>query len=99
MITVQGLAYTYNQGKIIRFPDFTVAKGEQCLLLGESGSGKTTLLHLIGGLLKVQQGTIIINGTGINGLSEASLDKFRGSHMGFVFQKNHLITALTVKKN
>jgi len=68
-------------------------------LLGESGSGKTTLLHLLGGLLKSQRGNIEVGGTDIANLSESNLDRFRGKHYGFIFQRNHLIQALTVEKN
>lgn len=99
MIHLQQVRYAYETGKTIAFPDFSVKDSEPCLLLGESGSGKTTLLHLIGGLLKNQNGKITIKGTDLSTLSESSLDKFRGKHMGFVFQKNHLITALTVEDN
>jgi putative ABC transport system ATP-binding protein len=99
MIEVQQVRYAYGSGKTISFPDFTVGKNEPCLLLGESGSGKTTLLHLIGGLLKNQYGKININNVDLSGLSESGLDKFRGQHIGFIFQKNHLITALSVKDN
>ncbi|WP_254163847.1 ABC transporter ATP-binding protein [Chryseosolibacter histidini] len=98
-IEVRNLLYSYTTDKVLRFPDLHVNKGGQCLLLGESGSGKTTLLHLIGGLLKPGQGMIRIGDTDITKLSEHKLDHFRGQHIGFVFQKNHLITALTVKKN
>jgi ABC-type lipoprotein export system ATPase subunit len=100
MINVQRLSYAYSPEKTISFPHFAIAKGGQCLLLGESGSGKTTLLHLVGGLLRPQgQATISVDGTDITQLSEPALDHFRGRHMGFIFQKNHLITALTVRKN
>jgi ABC-type lipoprotein export system ATPase subunit len=98
-IDVRNLSYGYTTEKVLRFPDLQVNKGGQCLLLGESGSGKTTLLHLIGGLLKPGQGMIRIGDTDITQLSEHKLDHFRGQNIGFVFQKNHLITALTVKKN
>ena len=67
--------------------------------MGESGSGKTTLLHLLGGLLRSQEGTIDVNGTEINHLSEAQLDRFRGKNIGFIFQKNLLINALSVRNN
>jgi ABC-type lipoprotein export system ATPase subunit len=99
MIEVRQVSYAYETGKSISFPDFTVSNSEPCLLLGESGSGKTTLLHLIGGLLKSQNGKIVIEGTDLSTLSETALDRFRGQHMGFIFQKNHLITALSVKNN
>jgi ABC-type lipoprotein export system ATPase subunit len=99
MIQIKDLSYAYQPDKTIRFPDFAVNDSGHCLLLGESGSGKTTLLHLIGGLLKIQQGKIQVNTANIAELSESALDKFRGKHLGFIFQKNHLIPALTVKNN
>src|SRR6478735_12567528 len=99
MIKVEGLQYSYRGGKEIAFRDFQIQKSEHWLLLGESGSGKTTLLHLLGGLLSSQYGKIEIDNTDIMKLSESQLDHFRGKNYGFVFQKNHLINALTVKKN
>ncbi|HRI79067.1 MAG TPA: ATP-binding cassette domain-containing protein [Cyclobacteriaceae bacterium] len=99
MISTQGLVYTYAGQKKISFRDLTIQRGEQWLLLGDSGCGKTTLLHLIGGLLKSQQGKINIEGTDVTTLSDQALDRFRGQHFGFVFQKNHLIPSLSVKDN
>lgn len=99
MIEVSGLSYTYPEGKRIDFADFNVGRGEHCLLLGESGCGKTTLLHLLGGLLRTTSGSIIINGAELARLSETGLDRFRKEHLGFIFQKNHLITALNVQQN
>jgi ABC-type lipoprotein export system ATPase subunit len=99
MIDVKNLSYSYKAGNSITFRDFALDKGAHWLLLGESGSGKTTLLHLLGGLLKSQQGTIEVEGTDITKLSDQALDHFRGKHYGFIFQRNHLITALSVKKN
>jgi ABC-type lipoprotein export system ATPase subunit len=99
MIEVKGLSYTYPSGSEILFPDFTVSKDKPFLLLGESGSGKTPLLHLLGGLLKSRRGSITISGTDMSVLSEGQRDHFRGKNIGFVFQRNHLIAALTVKQN
>lgn len=99
MINVSKLKFSYTSDRSISFPDFTLNKGEHCLLLGESGSGKTTLLHLMGGLLRGYSGTLQLAGTELASLSESSLDKFRGKNIGFIFQKNHLISALSVEKN
>jgi len=99
MISTSNLSYTYQGASAISFPDLNIQRGDQFLLLGESGSGKTTLLHLLGGLLKSQQGKIDVNGTNITQLTESSLDHFRGQHYGFIFQRNHLINALSVEKN
>jgi ABC-type lipoprotein export system ATPase subunit len=99
MISVSALKFAYSNQREIPFPDFSVQRGAHCLLLGNSGSGKTTLLHLVGGLLSSQQGRIEVNGADLTQLSESALDHFRGKNLGFVFQKNHLISALSVKKN
>ena len=99
MIKTTALSYSYDAEKKIQFSDLKIQTGEQFLLLGESGSGKTTLLHLLGGLLKSQRGSIEVNRTDITKLSESALDRFRGQHYGFIFQRNHLISALSVEKN
>lgn len=99
MISSSKLSYGYPGASPILFPDLNIQNSEQYLLLGQSGSGKTTLLHLLGGLLKAQHGSISVNGTDITQLTESALDRFRGQHYGFIFQRNHLISALTVEKN
>lgn len=99
MIAVHNVTYTFGSGSGLTFPDFVVPQGEPCLLLGESGSGKTTLLHLLGGLLRGYQGSIRLNEVELHTLSEHELDMFRGQRLGFIFQKNHLISSLTVEQN
>lgn len=99
MVSAKNLTYKYSQGSEIRFPDISIQSGEHFLLLGESGSGKTTLLHLLGGLLRGYSGTLQLDGTELSALSEVELDHFRGKKLGFIFQRNHLITALTVEEN
>lgn len=99
MLRTSGLEYAYGQGPRMRFADFSLAKGDHCLLLGDSGSGKTTLLHLLGGLLAPQAGHIYLEDTDLATLSAAALDRFRGQYIGIVFQKSHFIRALTLEEN
>jgi ABC-type lipoprotein export system ATPase subunit len=99
MIEISRLSFQYNKDGELIFPDFSVERGRHMLLLGESGSGKTTLLHILGGLLRNYRGSVRVDNTELSSLSEAQLDRFRGQHMGFIFQKNHLITALSVEQN
>lgn len=99
MLTTRSLSYQYSSGEKIIFPDVNVNGGEHTLLLGDSGSGKTTLLHLLAGFLKIQEGEILIASNRMNDLSESQRDHFRGKNIGIVFQKNHLINALTVSEN
>jgi ABC-type lipoprotein export system ATPase subunit len=99
VIEIKGLSYAYSGGRKIDFGDFTAGRGEHCLLLGESGCGKTTLLHLLGGLLRGADGLIRVNNVDVSALSETGLDEFRRKHLGFIFQRNHLISALNVQQN
>jgi len=99
MVEVKDLSFTYPNGKSLAFGDFSIQKGQHSLLLGDSGSGKTTLLHLLGGLLRGYSGLIKIDHSELSELSDALLDKFRGKHCGFIFQKLHLVKALNVRRN
>ena len=99
MLRTHALAFQYNNGPSIQFPDILCQKGESWLVLGQSGSGKTTLLHLLGGLLSPNSGTIEVGGTDIAQLSPSQLDQFRGKHIGIIFQQAHFLRALTVGEN
>jgi putative ABC transport system ATP-binding protein len=76
-----------------------VQRGERVFLKGPSGSGKSTLLGLIGGVLTPQSGTVSVTGTALNVLDASGRDRFRGEHIGFIFQMFNLIPYLTVREN
>jgi ABC-type lipoprotein export system ATPase subunit len=99
MIETKNLSFHYTPKQKIIFPNFALQQGEHCLLLGESGSGKTTLLHTLGGLLRNYTGGLKMLGAELRSYSENKLDDFRAQNIGFIFQRNHLITALSVEKN
>jgi putative ABC transport system ATP-binding protein len=99
MIAIQGLRFQYPQGPSFSFPDFRCDAGEHLLILGESGRGKTTLLHLLAGLIKPTGGEIMINNTDTAKLSNAALDRFRGQHIGIIFQTAHFVESLSVIDN
>ena len=99
MVRINGLTYNYSSEVQLRFPDFSLSKGEQALILGQSGCGKTTLLHLLSGLLKPDSGEVDVENENISKMSGARLDNFRGANIGIVFQTPHFIEALTVKEN
>ena len=85
--------------EVLRGMDFTVAKGEFCVLLGPSGSGKSTLLNIIGGIDNADDGYISINGDKLRDMDEKALTAYRRKHLGYVFQLYNLIPNLTVKEN
>tara|TARA_B100001245_G_C22848011_1_gene407587 strand:+ start:349 stop:975 length:627 start_codon:yes stop_codon:yes gene_type:complete len=99
LISVKNLSHTFSDGTKLTFPDWEVVKGDHSLILGPSGGGKTTFLHLLSGLLKSQDGEIRIEGENIAAMKSSELDHFRGQHIGFVFQKPHLVKGLSVYEN
>lgn len=100
MISIQQLTFQYNaHSSPIHFPDWQVDQGEQVLILGSSGSGKTTLLHLLAGLLKPDEGKIMVGDENLASLPSTKLDMYRGRNIGLVFQKPHLLNSLTLEQN
>src|SRR5262249_4015256 len=79
--------------------NFTMAAGEQVALQGESGSGKTTLLHLIAGILRADEGCVLIAGQDMSARSESGRDKLRALHIGYVFQTFNLLQGYTALEN
>ena len=79
--------------------DFTVEKGEFCILLGTSGAGKTTLLNMLGGMDTVSGGRIEFDGREISALNKRELVEYRRHDVGFVFQFYNLIPNLTALEN
>ena len=78
---------------------FEIKKGEICCLLGTSGSGKSTLLNMLAGLEKPTKGSIEIDGTKIDKMSEKELAIFRQKNIGFIFQSYNLLPNLTALAN
>ncbi len=99
MIKIEGLHFGYTNHKILSIPQLEVKDDEHLMILGNSGSGKTTMLHILGGLLAPNEGKVVIGQSDIYQLSSAQRDKYRGQNIGLIFQKPHLISALTVQDN
>ncbi|MEP2279925.1 ATP-binding cassette domain-containing protein [Maribacter sp.] len=100
MVQTDHLKFQYRKSEQqFSFPNISLKEQEHLLILGKSGIGKTTLLHLLAGLQRPTNGSIEINKVLINYLSHSQLDKFRGQHIGLVFQKSHAITSLNVYEN
>lgn len=101
ILTLSDVGYQWagRTGFSLTVPDWTVAKGESVLLLGESGSGKSTLLSLICGTISPDRGTINIAGTDISKLSGGARDRFRAEQIGVIFQQFNLLPFGSVADN
>ena len=88
-----------NRTEVLKGIDFSVEKGQICVLLGPSGSGKSTLLNIIGGIDQADEGYVSINGEKTTDMKEKRLTQYRRRHLGYVFQMYNLIPNLSVREN
>ena len=98
-ICVEHLSYGRNGVKIIKDVSFTFEKGRKYMLTGSSGSGKSTLLHMLGGLDRLTEGKVFVDGKDIFALKDEELTIFRRRKIGFVFQAYNLVPVLNVYEN
>ncbi|MBA4781618.1 MAG: ABC transporter ATP-binding protein [Rhizobiales bacterium] len=84
---------------ILKGVSATVARGAAVGLVGPSGSGKSTLLMVMSGLEQADQGRVQVVGEDLRKLGEDALARFRGRHIGIVFQSFHLIANMTALEN
>ena len=103
VVEARGLEKTYQAGdiavKAIQGVNFSIEPASFIAFIGPSGSGKSTLLNMIGCLDPPTGGTLRVAGKDIAGLSRREAARFRGEHIGFVFQDFNLIPVLTVFEN
>lgn len=103
IVETRDLQRTYSRGATevhaVRGVDLEVARGEYLAVLGLSGSGKSTLLNLLSGIDLPTAGTVRLLGHDTAELSDRDLTRLRLERVGFVFQRFHLLPALTAVEN
>jgi putative ABC transport system ATP-binding protein len=100
---LRGVTKVYRRGGedlvVLDELDLDVSAGDFLALMGPSGSGKSTILNLLGGLDRVDAGTILVGGVELTRLSSDQLAAWRARHVGFIFQSFNLIPVLTALEN
>jgi putative ABC transport system ATP-binding protein len=101
-VTINGLTKRFRGGDaaITAVDNVTldIAPGSMVAVAGASGSGKSTLLHLVGAIEAADAGTITVDGLEVTALRRGKLARYRRG-VGFVFQRFHLLPALTALDN
>jgi putative ABC transport system ATP-binding protein len=103
LVSATQIVKTYRVGDVdvnaVRGVDFEIAASSFAAFVGPSGSGKSTLLNMIGCLDHPTSGTLKVVDTDISTLDRTQAARFRGEHIGFVFQDFNLIPVLTAYEN
>ena len=103
LLELSGVTKTYQANGQAVTPvtdrSFTLAAGEWVGLFGPSGCGKTTTLLIAGGLLRPTQGVVHLHGHDLYAQAPDQRAVLRGQHIGFLFQRFHLVPSLTVRQN
>src|ERR1044071_1446441 len=102
-IALRNVVKHYRRGKesveVLHGLNLEIPAGEFVSLMGPSGSGKTTILNLVGGLDRATSGEVIVGGEHLESLSGGQLTKWRGHHIGFIFQFYNLMPMLSAAGN
>ena len=98
MIEIINLHKSFGKNHVLRGVNLKVEKGESMVVIGGSGSGKSVLLKHIIGILKPDEGKVLINGVDITALTENGLYEVR-KRFGMLFQMSALFDSMTVWEN
>ncbi|ECU7048077.1 MacB family efflux pump subunit [Salmonella enterica subsp. enterica serovar Cerro] len=103
LIELKGVSRTYGNGNqtrtVLKNVDLTIVAGEMVAIIGASGSGKSTLMNIMGCLDVPNRGDYYIDGQNAACLSPDELARVRREHIGFIFQRYHLIPDLSALGN
>lgn len=98
LVDIRDLHFAYNERPILTGLNMEFKRGQVIAVMGGSGSGKTTVLRLIGGQLRAQSGSVMVDGQEVGGLTQPALYQLR-RRMGMLFQHGALFTDLSVFDN
>lgn len=98
LVEIRGLHFKRGEQVIFDGVDIDIPRGKVTAIMGPSGTGKTTLLRLIGGQLRPDAGTILVDGQEVAALSTKALYQLR-KRMGMLFQSGALLTDINVYDN
>ncbi|WP_324196624.1 ABC transporter ATP-binding protein [Nocardia cyriacigeorgica] len=84
---------------VVRNCTLSVSSGEIVAIVGKSGSGKSTLCNLLSGLDTPTSGSVSLLGRNLTDYTDAEMSRIRAAQIGFVLQKDNLVTSLTLEEN
>src|SRR6185436_19751087 len=97
-IEFRDVLLAFDDRVILDHLSFKVMKGETKIILGGSGGGKSTIIKLVLGLLKPDEGQVLVDGEDVTNYSEEQMMSVR-KKIGMVFQEGALFDSLSVYDN
>ncbi len=95
-----GITKSFSQGvKVLDGIDIEIYEGYFTVILGSPGAGKSTLLYNLSGMDRPSDGSLFFRGKEITNCSERQMASLRADEFGFVFQKTHLVSSLSLYEN
>ncbi|MFC9685071.1 ABC transporter ATP-binding protein [Streptomyces sp. NPDC056948] len=94
-----GLTKKYGPTTALAGVDVEVAERDSLAIMGPSGSGKSTLLHTLAGIIRPDDGQVLLRGERFDNLGENRLSALRRKRFGFVFQFGQLLPELPAEEN
>lgn len=99
IISGRKLTKSFGENTVLHGIDIEIFDGDFTVIMGSSGSGKSTLLYALSGMDKISGGQLFHHDRDVTNASEKELTKLRAEELGFVFQKTHLVSNLTLYEN
>jgi putative ABC transport system ATP-binding protein len=103
VLVARDLVKRYTLGDVVLHAldgvSLTVASGELVAIMGASGSGKSTLMNILGCLDRPTEGSYMLDGREVSGLSRGELAEVRNKTLGFVFQSFNLLARTSAIEN
>ena len=99
IISGKKITKSFGDNTVLHGIDIDLFTGDFKVIMGSSGSGKSTLLYAVSGMDRISSGQLIYRGRDITNTSEKELTWLRSGDFGFVFQRTHLISNLTLSEN
>lgn len=104
ILRAENISKSFEKGKdnkidVLKDVSLSINENEITVIVGASGAGKSTLLHILSGLSKPDNGSVVIDNVEIFSLSEIDISVFRNKSIGFIFQFHHLLPEFTAAEN